>query len=401
LSYAEKIFDLRAHLQAFRDARQAPRIDTFRIVGSVFLLLAARLGSLHAFSRHGVSPFQRRFLGGPPPSDDTLGRVMGFIDPEQARTLLRDSFYRLKRNKAFPDLPCGLVALVLDGHEGYASYRRTWAGARARTIKTAKGDREQRYYQYVVAHLVGGGAFPFVVDLEPVGQGENEVGAAKRLLTRIELTFARDYDVVLADAIYTDASFWGLVRGFGKHVLTVLKQNRRDLLVDAKSLFDAIPPVTVRVNGGTRQRILRDVEDLRTWSQLSEPVRVVQSLETWSIRRQTTKELEPCASEWIWVTSLPASRVDATAVAELGHLRWTIENETFNEFVNRWHGDHIYRCDPTAILNFLLIAFFVFNLFHAFYHRNLKPERRKTLGPIHAGQLIASDYLEHSSYDTS
>jgi len=364
-------------------------------------MLAARLGSLHAFARHGVSPSQRRFLGGPPPSEDTLGRVMGLIDPQQARTLLRDSFYRLKRNKAFPALPCGLVALVLDGHEGYASYCRTWEGARVRTIKTANGNRKQHYYQYVVAHLVGGGAFTFVVDLEPVGQDENEVGAAKRLLTRIQLRFALDYDVVLADAIYTDASFWRLVRGFGKHVLTVLKQEKRDLLVDARSLFDATKPVTVRVNRGTRQRTLRDVEDLRTWSQLSEPVRVVQSMETWSVRRQITKKLEPCAAEWIWVTSLPASCLDAAAVAELGHLRWTIENETLNQFVNRWHGDHVYRCDPTAILNFLLIAFFVFNLFHAFYHRNLKPERRYTLGPIHAGQLIASDYLKRSGHDTS
>jgi hypothetical protein len=293
------------------------------------------------------------------------------------------------------------VALVFDGHESYASYHRTWDGARVRTIKTAHGDREQRYYQYVVAHLVGGGAFTFVVDLEPVARDENEVGAAKRLLDRIQRRFAFDYDVVLADAIYTDASFWSLVRGFGKHVLTVLKQEKRDLLVDARSLFDATKPVTVRVHGGTRQRILRDVEDLRTWSQLREPVRVVQSLETWSVRRQITKEQEPCESEWIWVTSLPASRADAATIAELGHLRWTIENETLNEFVNRWHGDHVYRCDPTAILNFLLIAFFVFNLFHAFYHRNLKPERREALGPIHVGQLITSDYLKRSGHDTS
>ena len=53
------------------------------------------------------------------------------------------------------------------------------------------------------------------------------------------------------------------------------------------------------------------------------------------------------------------------------------------------------------MLNFLLIAFFGFNLFHAFYHRNLKPERRKVLGPIHAGKLITSDYPSPSGHDTS
>ena len=84
------------------------------------------------------------------------------------------------------------------------------------------------------------------------------------------------------------------------------------------------------------------VQDPPALVQDHEPVRVVQSCETWSIRRQITKKHEPCASEWIWVISLPASRADAATVAELGHLRWTIENEGLNEFVNRWHGDHVY-----------------------------------------------------------
>lgn len=401
MAYAEKILDLRKHLQAIRDSRKTPRIDTFRIVGCVFFLLAARLGSLHALCRHGLSPWKRQYLGGSHPSDDTIGRVIALADPEQFRELLRHEYYRVKRNKAFPPLPCGLVGLVIDGHESYATYLRTWPGCRVRTIKTANGDREQYYYQYVAAHLVGGGDFTFFVDVEPVRKGENEVGAAKRLLSRIEKRFALDYDVVLADAIYADASFWRLVRGFGKHVLTVLKQEDRDLLVDARSLFGETDPVVITVDKGKRQRVLRDIDDLQTWSQLGEPVRVVQSLEKWSVRRQISKELDPCESEWIWVTSLPKSRIDAATVAELGHLRWTIENEGFNEFANRWHGDHVYRCDPTAMLNFLLLAFFVFNLFHVFYHRNLKPELRKTLCRLHAGHLVTADYLSNRGEDTS
>lgn len=365
------------------------------------MLLSGRLGSLHAFCQHALSPWKRRYLGGPHPSADTIGRVMGLMDPAQFRGLLRQQFHRIKRNKAFPKLRCGLTALVLDGHESYSTYNRRWAGCRSRTIHTANGDRTQNYYQYVAAHLVGSGDFTLFVDLEPIKPHENEVGAAKRLFQRIEAQFKLDYDVVLADAIYTDASFWQIVLEAGKNVLTVLKQESRDLLVDARSLFESVDAVRIEVDKGKRQRILRDVDDLTSWSSLNRPVRVVQSLETWTVRRQVSRQLEECRSEWIWVTSLPKSRADAAVIAELGHLRWSIENEGFNEFVNRWHGDHVYRCEPVAILNFLLSAMFVFNLFYLFYHRNLKPELRKTLSRLHVGQLITAHYLSVVGEDSS
>jgi hypothetical protein len=77
------------------------------------------------------------------------------------------------------------------------------------------------------------------------------------------------------------------------------------------------------------------------------------------------------------VTTLPVQTVSTARAVSFGHQRWDIENHGFNELVNGWHADHIYKHDPNAIECFLLIAFLAFNTFQAFFARNLKPQIRK------------------------
>ena len=74
----------------------------------------------------------------------------------------------------------------------------------------------------------------------------------------------------------------------------------------------------------------------------------------------------------------------------LGHARWDIENYGFNELVNGWHADHIYKHDPQAIEAFTLLAFLAYNLFHAFLARNLKPQLRRAQTESFWAQLIAA-----------
>ena len=78
-------------------------------------------------------------------------------------------------------------------------------------------------------------------------------------------------------------------------------------------------------------------------------------------------------------------------MVQLGHARWGIENQGFNELVNRWHADHVYKHSPTAMLVFWLMAMVGLNLFLAFYHRNLKPTARKAASMLHIARLIAAE----------
>ena len=107
--------------------------------------------------------------------------------------------------------------------------------------------------------------------------------------------------------------------------------------------------------------------------------------------RQLDGEPEPQHSDWVWVTTLSKGRASTAAVVDMGHSRWTIENQGFNEMVNRWHVDHVYKHDPTAILVCWLLAMLCLNVFLAFWRRNLKPALRAVVSMLHIARLTAAE----------
>ena len=96
-------------------------------------------------------------------------------------------------------------------------------------------------------------------------------------------------------------------------------------------------------------------------------------------------------SDWVWVTTLSKARASAAAVTQLGHGRWQIENQGFNELVNRWHADHVYKHQPNAMLTFWLMAVACLNLFLAFYQRDLKPAARQAASMLQIARKIAAE----------
>ena len=115
--------------------------------------------------------------------------------------------------------------------------------------------------------------------------------------------------------------------------------------------------------------------------------------DTRTVRRQLNDREEAQTTEWVWVTTLSPHRAPTRAVVQLGHARWGIENKGFNELVNHWHADHVYRHASNAMLVFWLIAIVSLNLFLAFYHRNLKPAARKAASMLHIARLDRSRAL--------
>jgi len=397
IAYAEKIFHLSGTVVAgVVDRRQQPRIPTSRVVHSVAALFWARLGSLNALELAANSNFFRRWLGQSLCSADSVGRVTALMDAEGLRSGLHHLYDRLKRNKALPDQG-GLGVAVLDGHESHASYRRQCPGCLQRTIRTGQTERIQYYHRQVTLMLLPAarpGCHPvrFLLDHESQRAGEDEVATALRLLERVLGSYPRGFDLVLADALYSTAPLFNFCLARGKHVLTVLKDDRRNLYQDATALFAAFPAA----QGSFRSRkcLWWDFPGLLSWPQVNAPVRVIRSQETRTVRRQLDGKDETLTSDWIWVTTLPEPSVPTGRAVALGHQRWDIENHGFNELVIGWHADHIYRHDPNAIDCFLLMAFLACNIFQAFFALNLKPQIRKGRTRAFWSSLMAAEILD-------
>jgi hypothetical protein len=361
-------------------------------VRSAYVAVATRLGSLNAFEGCKQGAWLRQWIGGQAPSADTIGRVLDTVDLHVLREMLAKVYERLRRNKALRPCRGGMTLLVLDGHEGRHSSRRKWDGCLSSTVQTTAGPRIDYFPRYVAAQLVGDG-WSLLLDIEMQRPNEGELAAAERLFARVARRFSRAFDIVLGDALYASGPFWRSVRDAGKHVLTVLKQEARDLLKDARSLLELLPePAPQPFRRGTAQ--YWDVPGLQSWPQAGESLRVVRSLETRTIHRQLDDLDHTDVTEWVWVTSLPKDQMDAAAVARLGHERWRIENNAFNELVNGWGADHLFRCSAQAIEAFLLLICLALNVFQSFWRLNLKPALRvrqtaSAIASIIRGQALA------------
>jgi hypothetical protein len=122
--------------------------------------------------------------------------------------------------------------------------------------------------------------------------------------------YPRCFDILLGDGLCTQqARLFKLLHRQGKHALVVLKDERRDLLKDARGLFGPKPHTSFTRDAARYQ--CWDIEHLDSWDSYPEKVRVVRSVETttsrerkkgrWTERQQTM--------EWVWVTTLPAAEV--------------------------------------------------------------------------------------------
>lgn len=334
--------------------------------------------------------FWKSWLDAPLCSADSLGRIIAGLEADSLRQGIHHVYERLKRNKALPDLH-GLAVAVLDGHESSASYRRCCEGCLKRT--TASG-QTQFYHRNVALMLLcasppGRPAVRLLLDLEPQQPGEAELTAALRLLERVLAAYPRAFDLLLADAYYTVAPFLNFLLSHGKDALVVFKDERRDTYQDASGLWAQQPAQPGRY--ASRSCRWWDFPDLRSWPDVHGSIRVVRSDESWTVKPQLTKELSPQTSSWVWLTTLSVAQARTEQVVRLAHLRWDIENHGFNELTNGWHADHVYRHHSGAIECFLLLAFLAYNIFHAFFALNLRPQLRRGRTMEFWVRLIAAD----------
>jgi len=387
------VYDLKEELQELRDRRISPRIKTPVVASSALVMALAQMGSLNALEQTGDNSFWRKWLASTLPSADVMGVVFSSINCNTLREILRYLYSRLKRNKALrPPFCDNLFALVIDGHECSASYLRCCDECLQREIKTSKGSRIQYYHRHVMAILLCED-FPLLLDLELQMPGEDEVAAATRLLQRIFLNYPRAFDVVVADGLYARAPFFKTVIAHGKHVIAVLKDDRRDLMQDAMGIFHREQPVVFQNHSVTRQ--CWDIEGFNSWTSFGQEVRVVRSVETTTVCRQRTGEKEDCLSEWMWVTTLPKQIVPTETFVRIGHGRWDIENKAFNELTTYWHANHVYKHTSGAIEAFWLVTMLAYNLFHAFIMLNLKPDIRRLYTKLHLARAVTADLYEY------
>lgn len=168
------------------------------------------------------------------------------------------------------------------------------------------------------------------------------------MLPRIsDLYGRRFFDILLLDALYAQAPVLQLAQQIGWDPVISLKQNLPDLYRSAIRLFASRDPdssFTDKHDGKTYEVQLWDRTGLPFSSDDPRPVRVVRSEETLTENhyRQGHRQPETTSHEWLWMTTLEPTVFSAKQIRQLGHDRWKLENNGWNDLTQNWAFKHGY-----------------------------------------------------------
>jgi hypothetical protein len=378
VTYSRKQFQLGLLAGCFATDRAEPGVPDRAAGLSMLLGEVVHIPSFLQLEQETKLPQWQRWVGYDGSiSDDTFGYASNRMDPERLRRALRFINRKLKRGKGLEASKLhGLLVVSLDANEQFCSDHRCCEDCLTREVvcKDAQGNevkKTQYYHKQVYAQLSGPG-LSVILDVEPMRPAEEECAAALRLLHRMRRTYGpRFFDVVVVDSWYTNGPFLKEVsQDLGWPVVAVLKQERYDIHQEALALTQGKPTQIVeRGEGPNKRRVeIWDVRSLRFSNTYTEPVRVVRVRETWTERTQRGKTWEMVEKEqnWIWVVAGDLDAYDGAAIRDLGHLRWKIENNAFDELTQQWHLTHVEHHEPVAVQALLWIKLIAFTLFHAF-----------------------------------
>ena len=362
--YLNKVFDFRSAAAALTDARVAPQISPTSVFLAAFHGFVFRLPSFQQLEAELAQPALQRWIGADRAfRDDVLRYSLSGFSLDGLQSMLVSVNRTLKRNKAFDaGRVRGCIVAALDGIEVLSSYSRCCDACLQRRVTVRKNgiktEQVQYFHRAVGCQIVSGPVKAFL-DFEWLQPNEGEETAALRLLRRLPQLYGSPFfDILLLDALYAQTAVLDLAQQIGWDLVISLKQNQPDLYKSAVRLFGQRSPdaaFTQQRDHKTYQVLLWDTEGLPFSSNDPRLVRVLRSQETLTENhyRQGQIQAEQTSHEWLWITTLALKTFPAPQLRRLGHDRWILENNGWNDLTQHWAFKHgfLHACQhrPQAI----------------------------------------------------
>jgi len=349
--YLNKVFDFRAAAATLTDSRVEPEIPPSTVFLAAFHGFAFRLPSFQQLEAELTQLALQQWIGSPRAfRDDVLRYSLCGFHLQGLEQMLVQVNRTLKRNKALDTGRVqGRIVAALDGIEVLSSYSRCCDSCLERRVVVRQGgvktEQVQYYHRAVGCQIVSSPCKPFLA-IEWLQPGEGEDTAALRLLEKLpDLYGSRFFDILLLDALYAQAPVLKLADRVGWDLVISLKQNQRELYQSAVRLFASRPADgsgTERHDGKEYQFQLWDSEGFPFSADHPQPVRVVRSEEKLTQNHYRRGKLQPETTEheWLWITTLDSRTFPTTLVRRLGHDRWKLENNGWNDLTQNWAFKH-------------------------------------------------------------
>jgi len=371
-AYLEKVFDLSRQVEALGEGRCRPRVPLARVFQALFWGTVLRRHSLHGIEAECCEGVLVGRIG--KLSESTVGYALERLEVDSLRELCYGVARQLKRNQMLNwETAGGRLVMALDGIEVFRSEHRSCDECLIRRKQRAQREVVEFHHRVVVASLVGFG-FRSVVDIETQRQGENELGAAERLLRRVRLRLgARFFQILTVDALYANGPFLELVRELGWDLVTVLKDNQPDLQYQAERLLDRPPDQQFEPDPQTQYQIWQ--EEKLWWDVARDWIRLVQvHKQQWVTEQIGPQRRRRLKSSWKrYLTTCRPRQITARSIVRLGAVRWELETSTFSHATTDYDLKHaqVHAGKPQAFLAQLWIRLLAISLFMIYVHRQV------------------------------
>ena len=377
-------------MENITDGRQKPQISAADISTSIMSILFSNLGSLNKFNQtRDIAAVKN--IAGRVPSASTVARAVDSMDLDFIREMSQSIYHKAKRSKMISPYRGKWIGII-DGHEITSSNICKCSFCSVRNVSKIESEVKLSYFHRYTAFILAGDRFAFMLDIEPIYPHEGELSSSGRLLSRVCRTYPKAFEVVVGDGLYLNGTTFELLDSHHKSAIAVLKDETRELYGEAVALSKINKPFVYEDKKTVYRVWEHTISGL--WDGYKKPVRVIRSEETKTVRHHCQDlgrwELKEEKVDWMWVTNLP-SLVSLKNTVSLCHCRWQIENKCFNEIVNTWNADHIYRHSQTAISAFILFLLIALNIFNIFFARNIKDKRIRS--KILLIDLIRAEFL--------
>lgn len=391
--YAHKVFALPTLLASLSDTRRAPEIPTFDVVNSLFHTALLRIPSLNALEGDlKESDFQRLIGRRPTPavkafSADVVANVLDKLHLPGVQRGLQQVIEKAERNKAFREGSYGgLRCVAIDGWEPFASYDRHCPQCLVRQVKVRRAGGEieevkQYYHRYVVALLLGP-VLDVVLAIEPVrhdeaggdpvgepADHEGELTAAHRLLDFLHQSYGSFIEAVVVDALYANGPWMTRLQTYGYGGFIVLKKERNEPFKEALALWQGQGPCEIYEDRESQEHLeFWDGDNIDTLDTYPGKVRVI---------RAQVSPPDKSSSTWCFALLGPRARqISRRTALKIIRARWHIENTAFNQWIQHWNLNHVFRHTANALMAVLLLWTLAFNVLQLFVYRRLKRPRR-------------------------
>jgi hypothetical protein len=387
-TYLDKVFGFADLVAALPEGRMYPVHPWKKVFDAVFLGSACQFATVHRIEFESKAGMLSKRIG--PLSEDTMGYAMQRQDIEPLFELGCTIAKRLKRNGVIDSTWArGRVVAAVDGIEICNSYSRCCDTCLERKVEK-KVDGEicecLQYYHRISAVTVVSTPFPVCLGIRFQQDGETEVACSQSLLQQLVEQLGRRFiDVLVADALYLQTPFVGVIEALDLDWVINLKDNQPALLAEAECLT-AVPASCQWSDGN---------DDFSLWHlpQVDWPVanRVVHVVKTVRVRKTKRIKIEKVGElrdkrkqeVSLQSTNLYASNVDLGSIPpvfihQLGRSRWTIDVTTFQTLTTDCHLKQPSVHQDVALVVLTMIRVMAYTLMMIFYQRQVRSHCRKT-----------------------